>query len=198
MTNNDRCLKLWSYLEGSYIIYEIWTSFADTNVWGRCVSSSPSAWVCPPVPDGLWVSCSWAVSSLEAAAAMVNEGHRWSRFRKGSASQGVRRTQSSLKTEKINKNHTIRKGKSSAKKSIKWKDGIQRLRKNLPNTNKVILSMQNNITNKQNHGDVSWPEAQSCLQIKEFPLSSYSEVSLQGGWNARKFCEMKAQWYSTI
>lgn len=35
--------------------------------------------------------------------------------------------------------------------------------------------MQNNITNKQNHGDVSWPEAQSCLQIKEFPLSSYSE-----------------------
>lgn len=41
--------------------------------------------------------------------------------------------------------------------------------------------MQINITNKQNHGDVSWPEAQSFLQIKEFPLSSYSEVSLQGG-----------------
>lgn len=181
MTNNDRRLRLWSYLEGSYIIYEIWTSFADTNVWGRCVSSSPSAWVCPPVPDGLWVSCSWAVSSLEAAAAMVNEGHRWSRFRKGSASQGVRRTQSNLKTEKMNKNHTIRKVKSSAKRSIEWKDEIQRLRKN-----------------KQNHGDVSWPEAQSCLQIKEFPLSSYSEVSLQGGWNARKSCEMKAQWYSTI
>lgn len=46
---------------------------------------------------------------------------------------------------------------------------------------KVILSTQNNIANKQAHGDVSWPEAQRCLNMKDFALSSHSEVSLQGG-----------------
>lgn len=57
----------------------------------------------------------------------------------------------------------------------------------------MLLSAQNNIANKQACGSKSWPEAQSYLNMKDFSLSSHSEVSLQGEKDAGKFCEMKAR-----
>lgn len=53
---------------------------------------------------------------------------------------------------------------------------------------KAPLSKQSNISNKQACGDISWPEAQSYLNMKDFSLSSHKEVSLQGGEDAGKFC----------
>lgn len=46
---------------------------------------------------------------------------------------------------------------------------------------KVLSSTQNNIVNKQACGDIRCPEAQGYLDMKDFSLSSHSEVSLQGG-----------------
>lgn len=47
---------------------------------------------------------------------------------------------------------------------------------------KELLSKQNNISNKQACGDISY------LNMKDFSLSSHKEVSLQGGEDAGKFC----------
>lgn len=62
----------------------------------------PSAWVCPLEPGALWASCSWEGSSPAAAAEMAGEGHRWSRFRRGSVSPDVPRTQSKEKKRNVN------------------------------------------------------------------------------------------------
>lgn len=62
----------------------------------------PSAWVCPLEPGALWASCSWEGSSPAAAAEMAGEGHRWSRFQRGSVSPDVPRTQSKEKKWNVN------------------------------------------------------------------------------------------------
>lgn len=60
----------------------------------------------------------------------------------------------------------------------------------------MLLSKQNSISNKQACDDISLPEAQSYLNMKDFFFcfkSSNKEVSLQGGDDGGKFCEMKAR-----
>lgn len=65
-------------------------------------AAPPSAWVCPLEPGVLWASCSWGESFPAAALEMAGEGHRWSRFRRGSVSPDVPQTQSMEKKWNVN------------------------------------------------------------------------------------------------
>lgn len=87
----------------------------------------PSVWVCPPVPDVLWASCSSGGSSRAAAEATAGEGRRWSRFQRGSASRDVPRTPSNPVNIQTGKKKGRRQYKSCQimwpECNVKWEEG---------------------------------------------------------------------------
>lgn len=121
----------------------------------------PSAWVCPPEPGVLSASYSWGESSPAAAAEMAGEGHRWSRFQRGSVSPDVPQTPSKAKKCTAVMQQTVYK---------RWKTGERK-------KGRVLSSKQNNTSNKQGSGDISRPKERSYLRIKDFSVSSHKEVS---------------------
>lgn len=120
----------------------------------------PSAWVCPPEPGVLSASYSWGESSPAAAAETAGEGHRWSRFQRGSVSPDVPQTPSKAKKCTVAV-YTAYK---------RWKTGERK-------KGRVLSSKQNNTSNKQDSGDISGPKERSYLRIKDFSVSSRKEVS---------------------
>lgn len=124
----------------------------------------PSAWVCPPEPGVLSASYSWGESSPAAAAEMAGEGHRWSRFQRGSVSPDVPQTPSKAKKCTV---------VMQRKPILYIKAGnLARGKKG-----RVLSSKQNNTSNKQGSGDIRRPKEQSYLRIKDFSSSSHKEVS---------------------
>lgn len=120
----------------------------------------PSAWGCPPEPGVLSASYSWGESSPAAAAETAGEGHRWSRFQRGSVSPDVPQTPSKAKKCTVAV-YTAYK---------RWKTGERK-------KGSGLSSKQNNTSNKQDSGDISRPKERSYLRIKDFSVSSRKEVS---------------------
>lgn len=124
----------------------------------------PSAWVCPPEPGVLSASYSWGESSPAAAVEMAGEGHRWSRFQRGSVSPDAPQTPSKAKKCTV---------VMQRKPTLYIKAGnLGRGKKG-----RVLSSKQNSTSNKQGSGDISRPKEQSYLRIKDFSFSSRKEVS---------------------
>lgn len=166
---SGRLSKGWRIFNQNYIYFSVYMCGQDDSL-----SAQPSASVCPPAPGVLWVSCSWGGSSPAAAVATAGEGHRWSHFQRGSASRDVPQTQSKEHdAQDINKSHPIMWPECN----VKWEA-----------KRKSAFIKPNDIANKQDYDDISRPEAQSYLNMKDFSLSSYKEVSLQGREDAGKFC----------
>lgn len=138
----------------------------------------PSAWVCPLEPGVLWASCSWEGSSPAAAAEMAGEGHRWSRFRRGSASPDVPRTQSKEKKWNVNP----------------WCISNLKSREATGGEKNMLRSKQNNSSSKQGNAEISRPEERSYLSIKVFSFSRHKEASREervlGRWKHAGF-----QWW---
>lgn len=150
------------------------------------VSSQPSVWGCPPVLDELWASCSWEGSSYAAAAAMAGEGHRWSRFQTGSVPPVAPRTPSNGKSQQMTWVWFIQRI-SVAIKTQKGMESFLNLKKNSQWEKMKVLLSTENTSNKQDCGKISCSGAWSHLNLKDLYLSQYSEVVLQGGWDAGKF-----------
>lgn len=140
----------------------------------------PSAWVCPPEPGVPSASYSWGESSPAAAVAMAGEGHRWSRFQRGSVSPDVPQTPSKAKKRTV-----VRQ-----RKPIPY---IKAGNLGRGQKGRVLSSKENNTSNKQGSGDISRPKERSYLRIKDFSFSSRKEVSGE----EKDAGKMKARWYST-